>query len=421
MKQYAKLKVIHKAVVSNGVDIEGYITDEFIDQMSDAIVYGIKRNNLGEIDSLITCYDYDWIHENYSEYFVVNKMFDLMESFPLDYDGDHVDVLDVQFTEPPKEPPHHIPMAISIKTPNTFHVIIGDLTDEFPDYTHTRDGKEFHVYGIGRGLDEIRTLYVTRNKEHEKRFREYFVTTNDVLKFFELDDDSILAVPIENHTYVKGNDIAETWHSEGTYYITDVQLHPMRENIFDRELFTKIFNEYIQKDDKVFEAFENAVNNAETVGDFKLWMEDEEVYILHVPSGTIIGWYKLYHIGRANFCNKYLFLPTYRDFFQLLRNQLLKEADEPEEDHVPEVTVTETDQSEYKPGPDIASAYPTKIMLNSIYGMTASDDKVCSICGQFKSTFKTFNMNGICSSICSDCIQKIVSEYKEGEMTDEKV
>lgn len=421
MKQYAKLKVTHAAVVSDGVNIEGYITDEFIDQMLDEIVYGIKRNNLGKIDSLIICYDYNWIHENYAEYFVVNQMFDLMESFPLDYDGDHVDVLDVQFTEPPKEPPHHVPMAISIKTPNTSHIIIGDLTDEFPDYTHTRDGNEFHVYGIGRVLDKIRTLYVTKNKEPVKLFREYFVTTNDVLKFFELDDNSILSVPIENYRYVKGNDIAETWHPEGTYYITDVQLHPMRENIFDRKIFTNIFNEYIQKDDKVFEAFENAVNNAETVGDFKLWMEDEEVYIHHVPSGTIIGWYKLYHIGRANFCNKYLFLNTYRDFFQLLRNQLLKEADEPEEEHVPEVTVTETDQSEYKPGPDIASAYPTKIMLNSTYGMTASDDKVCSICGQFKSTFKTFNMNGICSSICSDCIQKIVSEYKEGETTNEKV
>ena len=39
---------------------------------------------------------------------------------------------------------------------------------------------------------------------------------------------------------------------------------------------------------------------------FKVWRHEDDWYILHKPSGTLINWYK--HCGRINTCNKMLTL-----------------------------------------------------------------------------------------------------------------
>ena len=46
--------------------------------------------------------------------------------------------------------------------------------------------------------------------------------------------------------------------------------------------------------------------------DFKAWYHEDEWYILHKPSGTLINWYK--HCGRINTCNKTLSVAQYQEF-----------------------------------------------------------------------------------------------------------
>ena len=46
--------------------------------------------------------------------------------------------------------------------------------------------------------------------------------------------------------------------------------------------------------------------------DFKAWYYEDEWYILHKPSGTLINWYK--HCGRINTCNKKLSVAQYQEF-----------------------------------------------------------------------------------------------------------
>lgn len=50
--------------------------------------------------------------------------------------------------------------------------------------------------------------------------------------------------------------------------------------------------------------------------EFLITREDDEFYIIHFPSGTIINWYK--HMGRTNTCNKDLTLDDLREFKKML-------------------------------------------------------------------------------------------------------
>lgn len=50
--------------------------------------------------------------------------------------------------------------------------------------------------------------------------------------------------------------------------------------------------------------------------EFYLTRNDDEFYIIHFPSGTIINWYK--HMGRTNTCNKNLTLDDLREFKKML-------------------------------------------------------------------------------------------------------
>ncbi|MBO4736462.1 MAG: hypothetical protein J5614_08740, partial [Paludibacteraceae bacterium] len=93
------------------------------------------------------------------------------------------------------------------------------------------------------------------------------------------------------------------WRSytgRGAYNIRNKWLQPMKHHAFDRDKLTKLFNDHIASNDKAFETLEDAIAGTDDheVGDFRCWKDsDEEFYILHVPSGTIVGWYKFYHYG----------------------------------------------------------------------------------------------------------------------------
>lgn len=54
----------------------------------------------------------------------------------------------------------------------------------------------------------------------------------------------------------------------------------------------------------------------ESNDEFLLTRYDDEFYIIHFKSGTIINWYK--HMGRTNTCNKDLTLDDLREFKKML-------------------------------------------------------------------------------------------------------
>lgn len=118
----------------------------------------------------------------------------------------------------------------------------------------------------------------------------------------------------------------------GSYNVRNKWLQSMKHYAFDRDKLTELFNDHIASNEKAFRTLEDAIAGTDDheVGDFRCWKDsDEEFYILHVPSGTIVGWYKFYHFGRDNFTNRDMDLDDLKDFFVLLRSQLLDEPDEP--------------------------------------------------------------------------------------------
>lgn len=50
--------------------------------------------------------------------------------------------------------------------------------------------------------------------------------------------------------------------------------------------------------------------------EFIITHADDEYYIIHLTSGTIVNWYK--HVGRTNTCNKDLTLDDLREFKKML-------------------------------------------------------------------------------------------------------
>jgi hypothetical protein len=170
----------------------------------------------------------------------------------------------------------------------------------------------------------------------------------------------------------------------GTYNVRNKWMHSMAENVFDRTKLTSLFDALIASNSKAFDALEDAIAGKDdhTVGDFRVWRDaDEDFFMLHIPSGTIVGWYKFYHFGRANFSNREMSMDDLEDFFNLLRNQLLDEPDVPDEpreepEYHPQVKVTEVDKSEVEK-PTLTKADIEKAMhrltINSIYGTHGLD------------------------------------------------
>ena len=71
---------------------------------------------------------------------------------------------------------------------------------------------------------------------------------------------------------------------------------------FDRDEFVSTF-EQVFTNDEIFDLEIMCVRHT-TLNEFLLFyhVDLEEFYIIHLPSGTIINWYK--HLGRTNTCNR---------------------------------------------------------------------------------------------------------------------
>lgn len=101
--------------------------------------------------------------------------------------------------------------------------------------------------------------------------------------------------------------------SKSSFLTTLPQYH------FERSMFTAAFTSVLGPDlcDKIQEM---CITDASTT-DFKFIMQDDEYYVIHLPSGTIINWYK--HLGRTNTCNKPGFgLDDLQEMLLLLKQEL---------------------------------------------------------------------------------------------------
>ncbi len=88
---------------------------------------------------------------------------------------------------------------------------------------------------------------------------------------------------------------------------------------FDRDLFIDSFKKVFSADE-IFE-LECACQEHRSLTDFLLYYADDEFYIIHLDSGTIINWYK--HLGRTNTCNKEGFgLDDLQELLEALKEDL---------------------------------------------------------------------------------------------------
>ena len=83
-------------------------------------------------------------------------------------------------------------------------------------------------------------------------------------------------------------------------YTNNMKQYPIDRQTF-QELFAEIEKRFVNEG--IFEC--------ETCN-FKYWKYEDEFYILHKDSGTLVNWYK--HLGRCNTCNKRLSLEEYKKF-----------------------------------------------------------------------------------------------------------
>jgi len=94
-------------------------------------------------------------------------------------------------------------------------------------------------------------------------------------------------------------------------------LDTLKQYAIDREVFTRIFLRIYKLD------MDDYLYNYEGHS-FKAWKYDDEFYILHKDSGTLVNWYK--HLGRTNTCNKNLSLVEYLQFVTMFLDEIDKEV-----------------------------------------------------------------------------------------------
>ena len=123
----------------------------------------------------------------------------------------------------------------------------------------------------------------------------------------DLDDYRKFARMIEQD--IKGNEIS------------DKPIYPeMEEYAIERNIFVNIFENVISLLINIFDIIGELSYETEI---FKAWVDkDEEVYMLHKPSGLLINYYKLYHLGRTNTCNMDISLDYYRKFANMLKQDI---------------------------------------------------------------------------------------------------
>lgn len=93
---------------------------------------------------------------------------------------------------------------------------------------------------------------------------------------------------------------------------------------FTRDEMTKVFEEVFPLNSKLYDWDNVWCCDFKDTDSFHAFRDEDEYYILHKPSGTMINWYK--HMGRSNTCNKDLSSDELKLFLLLLRKELVEEG-----------------------------------------------------------------------------------------------
>ena len=93
---------------------------------------------------------------------------------------------------------------------------------------------------------------------------------------------------------------------------------------FTRDEMVKIFEEIFPLNSQAYDWDCVWYCDFRDTNSFHVFKDDDEYYILHKPSGTMINWYK--RVGRCNTCNKDLSLDELKLFLLLLRKELVEEG-----------------------------------------------------------------------------------------------
>lgn len=207
-------------------------------------------------------------------------------------------------------------VIIKITANEVWHTIPAFLVSSVTNVSEVEEYEKLgytHVYP--HDDSEIRISEEVRISE------KTLMTPSDIRKIFPNAD----IVKYELMTQNSEAEFSYSYDEHGEYYVTNEFLRDMPEYPFDREQLTIAFKEIIgscDAEEKLYDIVYSG-NKFNNIGDFRIWTEEEETYILHLPSGTIVGWYKFMHIGRCNFCNKPdMTINDLRDFFMLLRKSV---------------------------------------------------------------------------------------------------
>lgn len=105
------------------------------------------------------------------------------------------------------------------------------------------------------------------------------------------------------------------------------ELKELKQYHFERKVFVDAFEEIFTTDEIM--GIEELCRYSGFLREFHLFYtaDFEEYYIIHLPSGIMINWYK--HLGRTNTCNKEDFsLDDLKEFLKLLKNNLPYDEDD---------------------------------------------------------------------------------------------
>lgn len=94
----------------------------------------------------------------------------------------------------------------------------------------------------------------------------------------------------------------------------------MTEYFIERDLFRKIWHNIIgDNSEEILDAIEYGFEG----DNFKAWYNNEIAYILHKPSGTLLTWCKLTHLGRCISSNRFIYCNNMYRFLRMFRNEVL--------------------------------------------------------------------------------------------------
>lgn len=91
---------------------------------------------------------------------------------------------------------------------------------------------------------------------------------------------------------------------------------PLEQYYFERDVFAKTVRSVIPNLEDIIADR----GSYSTTDDFIIAKHDDEFYIIYLPSGIIVNWYK--NLGRTNTCNKELSLDEFKQFLIMLKDNL---------------------------------------------------------------------------------------------------